>query len=154
MDSFKDQLKMLLIERKLTLTQLVQMLNEKYKRNDSVQNLNNKLRKETIRYSEVVEIAEVLGYQIKWMLEFETSKALHKALTEEAHLQKISPIRTFFTAKVKESKSESIEHQELMKVLYDMMERIEDQQFVVEGLSEIVKEMKEDVSKEVEESKE
>ena len=32
----------------------------------ALQNLSNKLTKETIRYSEVKKIAEILGYEIKW----------------------------------------------------------------------------------------
>ena len=31
-----------------------------------LQNLSNKLNNETIRYTEVKEIAEALGYEIKW----------------------------------------------------------------------------------------
>ncbi len=30
------------------------------------QNFNNKLVNETIRYSEVKELADILGYEIKW----------------------------------------------------------------------------------------
>ena len=32
----------------------------------ALQNLSNKLTKETIRYSEVKRIADILGYEIKW----------------------------------------------------------------------------------------
>ena len=32
----------------------------------ALQNLSNKLTKETIIYSEVKKIAEILGYEIKW----------------------------------------------------------------------------------------
>lgn len=32
----------------------------------SLQNLSNKLTKGTIRYAEVKEIAETIGYEIKW----------------------------------------------------------------------------------------
>lgn len=67
MDSFKDQLKMILLENKITMTQLVQRLNDKFNRSDSIQNLNNKLTKGTIRYSEVMEIADALDYEILWM---------------------------------------------------------------------------------------
>ena len=31
-----------------------------------LQNLSNKLNNETIRYTEVKEIADALGYEIKW----------------------------------------------------------------------------------------
>lgn len=32
----------------------------------ALQNLSNKLTKETIRYSEVKKIADILGYEIEW----------------------------------------------------------------------------------------
>nr|DAP30359.1 MAG TPA: HipB, HipA/DNA Complex, multidrug tolerance, autorepression, promoter.77A [Bacteriophage sp.] len=32
----------------------------------ALQNLSNKLTNETIRYSEVKKIADILGYEIKW----------------------------------------------------------------------------------------
>ena len=34
--------------------------------NIQIYNLSNKLTKETIRYSEVKRIADILGYEIKW----------------------------------------------------------------------------------------
>ena len=33
----------------------------------SVQNLNNKLTRESIKYTEMVELADVLGFDIKWI---------------------------------------------------------------------------------------
>jgi hypothetical protein len=48
------------------MTDLVSALNEKYNRNDSVQNLSNKLARGTIKYKEVKEIADIIGAKIKW----------------------------------------------------------------------------------------
>lgn len=64
----KEEIKMALIKRNMTLSQLIQELNKKYNRNDSVQNLSNKLRKNTIKYYEVKEIAEILNITIEWKL--------------------------------------------------------------------------------------
>jgi dsDNA-binding SOS-regulon protein len=64
--SIKDLIRFYLNTREITMTQLVHLLNEKHNRNDSVQNLNNKLRKETIRYTEILEIADILDYKLTW----------------------------------------------------------------------------------------
>lgn len=36
------------------------------KSKSSLQNLSNKLKNETIKYSEVKKIADALGYEVKW----------------------------------------------------------------------------------------
>jgi hypothetical protein len=48
------------------MSDLVRALNEKYSRNDSVQNLSNKLSRQTLKYKEAQEIAEIIGYEIRW----------------------------------------------------------------------------------------
>lgn len=63
----KDDFKVLMIKAGFTMTDLVKGLNEKYNRDDSVQNLNGKLTRETLRYKEALEIAEVMGYEIQWV---------------------------------------------------------------------------------------
>ncbi|WP_230869409.1 hypothetical protein [Iocasia frigidifontis] len=42
-------------------------MNKRYNINKTLQNLSNKIRQETIKYSEVKEIADILGYEIKWI---------------------------------------------------------------------------------------
>lgn len=49
------------------MSQLVLDINEKYGREDTVQNLNNKLTRGTIKFSEIKEIAEVLDYRLAWI---------------------------------------------------------------------------------------
>lgn len=49
------------------MTEIIELINEKYDRNDTVQNLSNKLARGTIKYSEVKEIADVIGYDVKWI---------------------------------------------------------------------------------------
>ncbi|MCM3632953.1 hypothetical protein M3180_06455 [Paenibacillus camelliae] len=48
------------------MTEVVAALNQKHGRNDTVQNLSNKLSKGTLRYSEAMEIAEVIGCRLEW----------------------------------------------------------------------------------------
>ena len=62
----KQEIKVMLARKGLTLKELVTLLNEKHNRNDSLQNLSNKLNRDSIRYREVEEIADVLGYEIEF----------------------------------------------------------------------------------------
>lgn len=64
--SVKEQIKIALIKKNLTLSELVNKLNIKYNRNDSVQNLSAKLSRNTLKYREAEEIAEILGITILW----------------------------------------------------------------------------------------
>lgn len=45
---------------------VVDKLAEDYGWSDSVSNLSAKLQRESIRYKEVIELADVLGYDIVW----------------------------------------------------------------------------------------
>lgn len=47
-----------------TLTRLKVDINHKYNKTDSLENLTNKLRNETIRVNELLEVFDVLGYEI------------------------------------------------------------------------------------------
>ena len=49
-----------------TMTELVELLNLKYDKKTTVQNLSNKLTRETISHKEILEIADVLDYEIIW----------------------------------------------------------------------------------------
>lgn len=63
----RNELKSYIVRSGLTMTEIIEMINIKYDRNDTVQNLSNKLARGTIRYSEAQEIASVIGYEIKWI---------------------------------------------------------------------------------------
>jgi len=62
----KNEIRSYMVAQGHTFESLAKLMSEKYKRNDTAQNLSNKLQRGTIKYAEVLEIAEVLGYQIKW----------------------------------------------------------------------------------------
>jgi hypothetical protein len=62
----KEDIKAIIIKSGWTMSAVVKDLNEKHGRNDSVQNLSNKLSRNTLRYNEAIEIADVIGYTIIW----------------------------------------------------------------------------------------
>lgn len=64
--TLKEEIKILLIKSGYSMTDLVKALNEKYNRNDTIQNLNGKLTRETLKYREALEIADILEYKIEW----------------------------------------------------------------------------------------
>lgn len=61
----KNVIKALLATKGLTMTDLVNLLNQKYNRNDSLQNLSKKLSNNTLKYREAEEIAKVLNCDIQ-----------------------------------------------------------------------------------------
>jgi hypothetical protein len=63
----KEDIKSIIVMSGKTMSEVVELINHKYNRQDTVQNFSNKLTRGTIRYLEVLEIAEVLGYTIKWV---------------------------------------------------------------------------------------
>ena len=65
--SAKKVIKKILIEENLTMTELVEKYNKKYNKDDSIQNLSNKLSRGSLRYNEAEKIAAVLGYKIEWI---------------------------------------------------------------------------------------
>lgn len=48
------------------MSEVVERLSEEYGWSESVPNLSGKLRRGSLRYSEAVELADVLGYDIIW----------------------------------------------------------------------------------------
>lgn len=62
----KEDIKSIIVKSGWTMSDIVKELNIKYDRNDTVQNLSNKLTRETIKYREVLEIAEIIGCSVEW----------------------------------------------------------------------------------------
>jgi len=65
--SIKNEIKSMIYASGWNMVDIVHALNEKYNRADTIQNLSNKLSRGTLRYKEVLEIAEILGYKIAWV---------------------------------------------------------------------------------------
>ena len=64
--SIRNEIKAQIVRVGFTMQELVDRLAEEYGWSDSVSNLSAKLQRESIRYKEVVELADVLVYDIVW----------------------------------------------------------------------------------------
>lgn len=66
--SIHDYVKAMIALQGWTLTRVVQKINERHpeKNRTTVQNISNKLTRGTIKYSEILEIAEIIGLDINW----------------------------------------------------------------------------------------
>lgn len=62
----KYEVKKILLEKRMSMTELNNILNKNNNRETTVQNLNTKLTKNTISYKELEEILTILGYNLKW----------------------------------------------------------------------------------------
>ena len=62
----RNEIKAQIIRAGFTMQELVDRLSDEYDWSDSVSNLSAKLQRESIRYREVVELADVLDYDIVW----------------------------------------------------------------------------------------
>lgn len=58
------EIKMLVLEKDITLTKLAEEMSKKLNKKYTLNNLSSKLRKETITFSEIKLIAEILNYEI------------------------------------------------------------------------------------------
>lgn len=66
----REDIKVLLAKETITLTELAVLLTQKTGKNYTVYGLSKKLLKSTMRYDEVKEIAECLGYNIDFNKQF------------------------------------------------------------------------------------
>lgn len=66
MNNVRNEIKAQIIRAGFTMQEVVDRLAEEYDWSDSVSNLSAKLQRESIRHKEVIELADVLGYDIVW----------------------------------------------------------------------------------------
>ena len=64
--SVRNEIKAQIVRAGFTMQEVVDLLAEEYDWSDSVSNLSAKLQRESIRYKEVMELADVLGYDLVW----------------------------------------------------------------------------------------
>ncbi len=67
--SIKKEIKHLLVEQNMTLTELAKRISNIKGEYYTVQNLSKKINRETIPYKEVELIAQILGYTIEFKKE-------------------------------------------------------------------------------------
>lgn len=51
----------------MTFSKLIDEYNKATEQHTTVSNINNKLSRDTIKYSEIVKLADVMGYDIEWI---------------------------------------------------------------------------------------
>ena len=64
--NIRSEIKAQIVRAGFTMQELVDRLHDDYGWSDSVSNLSAKLQRESIRYREIIELADVLGYEIVW----------------------------------------------------------------------------------------
>ena len=62
----RNEIKAQIIRTGMTMQEVVDLLSQEYGWSDSVSNLSAKLQRESIRYKEVLELANVMGYDLIW----------------------------------------------------------------------------------------
>ena len=50
-----------------TIKEVPSRLSKKYNRNDTIQNFTTKVNRQTLKYNEILQIADILGYEIRWV---------------------------------------------------------------------------------------
>ena len=69
-DPIRNEIKAYIARSGWTLTNIIKEMNKARPEDEqtTTQNISNKLTRGTIKYSEVLEIAKIIGYEIKWEL--------------------------------------------------------------------------------------
>ena len=63
----RNEIKSYIVREGMTMRELVEILADEYDWSDSVPIFSGKLRRGSLRYSEALELADVMGYDIVWM---------------------------------------------------------------------------------------
>ena len=64
--NLRNEIKSYIVRQGCTMQVVVDLLADEYGWSDSVSNLSNKLQRESLRYPEAIQLADVLGYEIVW----------------------------------------------------------------------------------------
>ena len=73
-NEIRNEIKSYIARSGWTMTDIVKEMNRvrPAEEHTTTQNITNKLARGTIKYSEVLEIARIIGYEIQWVPEDET----------------------------------------------------------------------------------
>ena len=63
----RNEIKSYIAREGLTMTEVVEMLADEHGWSESVPNLSGKLRRGSLRDTEAVELADVMGYDLVWL---------------------------------------------------------------------------------------
>lgn len=65
--AYKNDLKAVIMKSGYTMTQINDELNKRHNTSLGYQNFSNRLSKETFKYNEILEILDIVGYDIQWI---------------------------------------------------------------------------------------
>ena len=65
-ENCRNEVKSYIIREGMTMTEVVELLADEHGWSSSVPNLSGKLQRGSLRYTEAVELADVLGYDLVW----------------------------------------------------------------------------------------
>jgi len=66
MNNTRNEIKAYIVRAGFTMQEVLERLHDDYGWSNSISNLSAKLQRESIRYREVIELADVLGYDLVW----------------------------------------------------------------------------------------
>ncbi len=66
MNNTRNEIKAQIIRAGFTMQELLDRLHDDYGWSDSVSNFSNKLARNSLRYREAIELADVLSYDLVW----------------------------------------------------------------------------------------
>ena len=66
MTNTRNEIKAQIIRAGFTMQEVLERLHDDYGWSDSVSNFSNKLARNSLRYREAIELADVLGYDLMW----------------------------------------------------------------------------------------
>lgn len=64
--NLRNEIKSYIVRQGMTMQEVVDLLSDEYGWSDSVSNLSNKLQRESLRYTEAVQLEDVLGFEIAY----------------------------------------------------------------------------------------
>lgn len=62
----RNEIKSYIVREGRTMTEVIEQLAFEHDWSESVSNFSGKLQRNSLRYSEVLELADALGYEIVW----------------------------------------------------------------------------------------
>ena len=65
-DEIQSEKRNQVVRQGMTMQEVVDLLHDEHGWSDSVSNLSNKLQRESLRYTEAVQLADALRYEIVW----------------------------------------------------------------------------------------
>lgn len=65
--NLRNEIRAYIVRRGMTMQEVVDLLSNEYGWSGSASNLSNKLQRESLRYTEAVQLADALGYNIQWV---------------------------------------------------------------------------------------